>query len=98
MGNNEIRLRKQKLSTGKIARHRNYAELLRKHKRGLKTRHLIIVLIYSIIVFVILSISIMLIRTGKKKVSKNVGYTIGHSATPLPVKTPLTQKEKRINQ
>ncbi len=93
MGSNEIRLRKQKLNPGRIARYRNYPALMHKHKQALRTRHLIIVLIYFIIVMSLLFISVMIIRMERKKELKNaLAYThsIDHSTQPLPVRKPLT--------
>ncbi len=95
MGSNEIRLRKQKLNPGRVARHRNYAELMRKHERSLKTRHLIVVLVYFIVVLIMLFISLMIIRMEKKKELKNVrayAFSIDHSTQPLPVRTLLIRE------
>jgi uncharacterized membrane protein (DUF485 family) len=79
MGSNEIRLRKQKLNPGRIARHRNYDELMRRHKRGLKTKQLLLVVIYVIIVLLLLLLSFIAIRLEKNKEEKS-------SYTPVEVK------------
>ena len=71
MGSNEIRLRKQKLNPGRIARHRNYAELMRKHRRGLKTKQLLLLVIYVIIVLILVLLSFAVIRIEKNKGGKS---------------------------
>ncbi len=70
MGSNEIRLRKQKLNPGRIARHRNYAELMRRHRRGLKTRQLLLVAIYIVIVLLLLLLSYIAIRIERQREGK----------------------------
>ena len=76
MGRNEIRLRKQKMSSGRIARHRNYAELMRKHKRGLKTKQLLLVVIYTIEILLLLLLSFIAIRIEKNKGRKSTSTCI----------------------
>jgi len=71
MGSNEIRLRKNKLNPGKIARHRNYAELMRKHRLGLKTRQLLLVVIYIVIVLLLLLLSYIAIRIERNREEKS---------------------------
>ena len=89
MGSNEIRLRKQKLNPGKIARHRNYAELMRKHRRGLKTRQLLLVAIYVVVVLVLLLLSYIAIRIERKREGKTTDISIQKGVSisshcPLP--------------
>ena len=73
MGNNEIRLRKQRLNPGRIARHRDYAELMRRHKRGLKTKQLLLVAIYIVIVLLLILLSFIAIRIEKER-EKKTGF------------------------
>jgi competence protein ComGC len=79
MGSNEIRLRKQRLNPGNISRHRNYAELMRRHRRGLKTRQLLLVVIYIVIVLVLLLLSYIAIRVEKAREGKNARVEFLHS-------------------
>src|SRR5690349_19519047 len=72
MGSNEIRLRKQKLNPGRIARHRDYAELMRKHRRGLKTKQLLLVVIYIVIVLVLLLLSYIAIHVERTREAKQL--------------------------
>lgn len=71
MGSNEIRLRKQKLNPGRIASHRDYAELMRKHKRGLKTKQILLLVVYIIIVLLLILLSFIAVRVEKNKEEKN---------------------------
>jgi hypothetical protein len=88
MGSNEIRLRKQKLNPAKIARHRNYAELMRKHRRGLKTKQLLLVAIYIVIVLLLILLSFIAIRIERQREGKssNISPENGISiSTHLPL-------------
>jgi len=86
MGSNEIRLRKQKLNPGNIARHRNYAALMRRHKRELKTRQLLLVAIYIVVVLVLLLLSYIAIRIEKNREEKKTGTLIENFNSPVAVK------------
>jgi hypothetical protein len=70
MASNEIRLRKNKLNPGKIARHRNYDELVRKHRRVLKTQQLLLAVVYIVVVLVLILLSYMAIRVERKREGK----------------------------
>ena|SRR5688572_3438025 len=70
MGSNEIRLRKQRLNPGRIAHHRNYAELMRRHRRGLKTKQLLLVVVYIIVVLLLILLSFIAIRIEKSREDK----------------------------
>lgn len=70
MGSNEIRLRKQRLNPGNISRHRNYAELMRRHRRGLKTRQLLLIVIYIVVVLLLLLLSYIAIRVERNREQK----------------------------
>ena len=75
MGSNEIRLRKHKLNPGKVARHRDYAELMRKHRRGLKTKQLLLVAIYIVIVLLLVLLSFMAIRIERQREGKSTSIS-----------------------
>lgn len=70
MGSNEIRLRKQRLNPRQIARHRDYSELMRKHRRGLKTKQLLLVVVYIIVVLILILLSFIAIRLEKEREKK----------------------------
>jgi large-conductance mechanosensitive channel len=56
MGRNEIRLRRQSVSSGRIAQHRNYGELMARHEKELRMKRIIRMFMYFLIIafFVIL--------------------------------------------
>lgn len=85
MGSNEIRLRKNKLNPVRIARHRNYAELMRKHRRGLKTRQLLLVAIYIVVVLMLLLLSYIAIRIerNREEIKAKVEYQCSDQAISL---------------
>ena len=59
MGRNEIRLRRQRMSSGHIARHRNYDELMEKHQRHIRVRRIAIACIYLLLIISLLAIYIV---------------------------------------
>jgi hypothetical protein len=70
MGRNEIRLRRNTMSSGRIARHRNYSELMRQHDRESKLKRIFRVFIYFLIVLFFLIILLMVIRWEGKRIEK----------------------------
>jgi hypothetical protein len=81
MGRNEIRLRRQLLSTGKIARHRNYSELMKQHDRDAKMKRIFKVFMYFLIILFITIVLIIVIRWEAK-----------HSSKPTKSQTELQNK------
>lgn len=59
MGRNEIRLRRDRMSSGHIARHRNYDELMERHQRHLRIRRIAVACIYIILLISLLAIFIV---------------------------------------
>jgi preprotein translocase subunit SecG len=74
MGRNEIRLRRQLMSTGRIARHRNYSELMRQHDRDTKLKRVLRVFYYFLVALFLVIILIIVIRWEKRS-SKKTAYT-----------------------
>jgi cbb3-type cytochrome oxidase subunit 3 len=62
MGRNEIRLRRGQMSSGRIARHRNYGELMRQHGRDLKMKRVFRAFIYFLVALFFTIILIIVIR------------------------------------
>ncbi|HRJ31246.1 MAG TPA: hypothetical protein PLV21_14125 [Cyclobacteriaceae bacterium] len=71
MGRNEIRLRRNMMSTGRIARHRNYSELMRQHDRDTRLKRILRVFTYFLIVLFLLIILIIVIRWEAKQTEKS---------------------------
>jgi preprotein translocase subunit SecG len=71
MGQNEIRIRRNMMSTGRIARHRNYSELMRQHDRDTKLKRILKVFTYFLIILFITLILIIVIRWERRKTSKS---------------------------
>lgn len=59
MGRNEIRLRRQKPSSGNLARYRNYAKLMARHERNQRWQRTLRALIYVVIVVVLMILMIL---------------------------------------
>jgi len=97
MGSNEIRLRKQKLNPGKIARHRNYAELMRRHRRGLKTKQLLLIVIYIIVVLLLILLSFIAIRIEKNREKKTSAVLVEHSDTFIFNHLPLPWSDDQLH-
>jgi len=56
MGRNEIRLRRNRMSSGRIAQHRNYGDIMARHERDQKIRRIARIFTYFIIILVIILI------------------------------------------
>ena len=69
MGRNEIRLRRQKMSSGRIAQHRNYGQLMERHERDIRMRRITRTVIYFLIVLVLLIIFLIVSRWESGQVS-----------------------------
>jgi len=67
MGKNEIRLRRSMISTGRIAKHRNYTELMRQHDRDTKLKRILKVFTYLLIILFISLILIIVIRWERRR-------------------------------
>ena len=71
MGRNEIRLRRQKVSSGRIAQHRNYGELMQRHERDVRLRRIVKAFIYFLIIVALLVMFVIVRRWEQKKVNTN---------------------------
>jgi len=76
MGSNEIRLRRQKLSEGKIKTHRNYAMLMQRHKRDQMIKQAIRFLVYFMIIAFLLILSFIVVHRMKKQEMNNKSKTV----------------------
>lgn len=76
MGRNEIRLRRQQMSTGRIARHRNYSELMRQHDRDVKLKRVLRIFTYLLIALFLVIILIIVIRWEKRSTEQNSNIQI----------------------
>ena len=97
MGSNEIRLRKQRLNPGRIARHRNYAELMRKHKRGLKTKQLLLVALYIVIVLLLVILSYIAIQIERNKEKKTADTSLEVNQISISSQLPLPWSDERFS-
>ena len=50
MGRNEIKLRRQSMSSGRIAQHRNYGELMARHEKEVRIRRITRLFMYFLII------------------------------------------------
>ena len=68
MGNNEIRVRRNRISSGKIAQHRNYGDIMARLERDTKLKRMTQFLIYFLIItiMILLFIAFLLIRRWEK--------------------------------
>jgi hypothetical protein len=81
MGRNEIRLRRQKMSSGRIAQHRNYGQLMQRHERDIRIRRITRIVIYFLIVLVLLIIFLIVSRWESGQVADNQHF-VSTVATP----------------
>ena len=71
MGRNEIRLRRQQMSAGRIARHRNYTELMRQHDRDVKLKRVLRVFTYFLVALFLIIILVIVLRWERKSGQKS---------------------------
>ena len=69
MGRNEIRLRRNRMSAGRIAQHRNYGDIMARHERDQKIRRIARIFTYFIIVLVIILL-FYVVRIWERKQSR----------------------------
>lgn len=70
MARNDIRLRRQRMTTGNIARHRNYGDIMERHERDQKWKRMFKVFIYFLIAAFFTIVLIIVVRWEKRE-SKN---------------------------
>lgn len=76
MGRNEIRLRRQLISSGRIARHRNYSELMRQHDKEVRLKRVLRVFTYFLIILFLLILLLIVIRWESKQESDSTSQQI----------------------
>lgn len=54
MGRNEIRLRRHRISSGRIAQHRNYGDIMARHERDQKIRRIARIFTYFVIILIVI--------------------------------------------
>jgi hypothetical protein len=84
MGRNEIRLRRTKVSSGQISRHRNYAELLRQHGQNMRMKRIVKTFIYFLIITILTLLLIIVIRWERKSNPTAHAVTRFPSGNTLP--------------
>jgi len=62
MGRNEIRLRRQRMSSGRIAQHRNYGDIMARHERDIKLKRISRAFIYFLIIAALILIFLFVRR------------------------------------
>jgi hypothetical protein len=68
MGKNEIRLRRHRMSSGRIAQHRNYGDIMARLERDVKLKRVtqFFTYILVIIILILLFVAFILIRRWEK--------------------------------
>lgn len=71
MAENEIRLRRQAVSAGKMKNYRNYALVLKRHRRDMMIKHAIRFMVYFLIIALLLTISFIMVYKTRKEEMEN---------------------------
>lgn len=58
------------MSSGRIARHRNYGEIMARHERDVKVKRVIRVFVYFLIIAIIVLLYFIVTRVEKKSTEK----------------------------
>lgn len=69
MGRNEIRLRRNMMSSGRIAQHRNYGEVMARHERDQKIKRVVRVFVYFLIIAILVILYFIVKNTEHEKSS-----------------------------
>lgn len=67
MGRNEIRLRRQSVSSGRIAQHRNYGELMARHEKEVRIKRIIRMFMYFLIIAFFIIVYVIVKRVSEKQ-------------------------------
>ncbi len=67
MARNDIRLRRQRMTAGNIARHRNYGDIMQRHERDQKWKRMFKVFIYFLIAAFLTIVLIIVVRWEQRK-------------------------------
>ena len=67
MGRNEIRLRRSTISSGRIAQHRNYGNIMARHERDVKLKRIIRMFMYLLIIAFFIIVYVMVKRITQKQ-------------------------------
>ncbi|MCX7638071.1 MAG: hypothetical protein N2044_09540 [Cyclobacteriaceae bacterium] len=95
MGRNEIRLRRERMSAGRIARHRNYSELMRIYDRDMRLKRVLRAFTYFLIILFLLIILLIIWRWEKRQkegsyVPTEIHLKAGHQPAWPRDKNPLS--------
>ncbi len=88
MGKNEIRLRRHRMSSGRIAHHRNYGDIMARLERDMKLKRVtqFFTYILVIIILLLLLIAFILIRRWEKypvpKEKPSTAYVVDDGKIP----------------
>lgn len=85
MGKNEIRLRRQMFSAGRIAQHRNYQALVDRHYKEMKMRRITRIFIYLILILFVLITIFWLGKMQQQQPTKEQNVPAQTSARPQAV-------------
>lgn len=70
MGRNEIRLRRSGMSSGRIAQHRNYGDIMARHERDVKIKRVIRAFVYFLVIAFFIVLFVIIKRLEEKQSSK----------------------------
>lgn len=73
MGKSEIRLRRHSMSSGRIARYRNYEDLLARHERDVRIKRLSRLIVYILIIVILICtfLAVFIIKDKKTRPHPN---------------------------
>ena len=91
MGRNEIKIRRDNISEGHIARHRNYGLLMKRHRRDLRMRRLTIVLVYLLILIAIIALYIVVKKDEQRRRVGPLHPSTAVRNEGVGINTPITQ-------
>jgi predicted membrane protein len=85
MGRNEIRLRRERMTAGRIARYRNYGEIMRIHERDMRLRRVFRAFTYFLAILFLIILLLIIWRWEKRQQQKPEMKHPPTTVQPTPV-------------
>lgn len=92
MGKHEIRLRRQKMTSGRIEGHKNYYEIMRRHRKSMHNKRLLKSVVYVLFVLGI----ILVIYFALTKIGRSTNNNSGRKTTIVSLKDKNYGNQKKF--
>ena len=84
MGRNDIRLRRNTISSGRIAQHRNYGEIMARHEKEARINRIVRIFIYFLIILFMILMFLLVRQVQEKSGNDNAKPATSAQIPPVP--------------